>query len=71
MDLEEASGKKACTWSYQMVAHEYLKNDKSDNQKTGPGHTPMHESAKKEWSDKSVQRESLKSFAGRLKKYEL
>ena len=35
MDLEEAS--ESCTWSYQMVAHEYLKNDKSDNQKTGPG----------------------------------
>ena len=56
VDLEEASGKKACTWSYQMVAHEYLKNDKSDNQKTGPGHTPMHESAKREWSGKSAQR---------------
>lgn len=37
VDLEEASGKESCTWSYQMVAHEYLKNDKSDNQKTGPG----------------------------------
>ena len=37
MDLEEASGKESCTWSYQMVAHEYLKNDKSDNQRTGPG----------------------------------
>ena len=37
VDLEEASGKKSCTWSYQMVAHEYLKNDKSDNQKKGPG----------------------------------
>ena len=37
MDLEEASGKESCTWSYQIVAHEYLKNDKSDNQKTGPG----------------------------------
>ena len=37
MDLEEASDKESCTWSYQMVAHEYLKNDKSDNQKTGPG----------------------------------
>ena len=37
MDLEEASDRESCTWSYQMVAHEYLKNDKSDNQKTGPG----------------------------------
>ena len=37
VDLEEASDKESCTWSYQMVAHEYLKNDKSDNQKTGPG----------------------------------
>ena len=37
MDLEEASGKESCTWSYQMVAHEYLENDKSDNQKKGPG----------------------------------
>ena len=36
MDLEEASCKESCTWSYQMVAHEYLKNDISDNQK-GPG----------------------------------
>ena len=25
VDLEEASGKESCTWSYQMVAHEYLK----------------------------------------------
>ena len=31
VDLEEASGKESCTWSYQMVVHEYLKNDKSDN----------------------------------------
>ena len=37
MVLEEVSDKKSCTWSYQMVAHEYLKNDKSDNQKKGPG----------------------------------
>ena len=37
MDLDEASDKESCTWSYQMVAHEYLKNDKSDNQKMGPG----------------------------------
>ena len=35
MDLAEASCKELCTWYYQMVA-EYLKNDKSDNQK-GPG----------------------------------
>ena len=35
MDLDEASGNESCTWCYQMVAHEYLKNDKSDNQKDG------------------------------------
>ena len=26
-----ASDKESCIWPYQMVAHEYLKNDKSGN----------------------------------------